>query len=238
MRYQYFDCKVKDIIDESDIVKRYFIEFPPESPFTFKAGQFVMLDLPIESNVTNRAYSIASAPDGSRIFELLIVINPDGIGTPYIFDHFKTGSIIKCSNALGKFLLPEKIEDDICFICTGTGIAPLRSMTHHIFNANIGHKNIYMVFGNRFMKDILYMEEMEELARRHSSFTFIPVLSRDNAGWNGRNGYVHAVYEEIFYDRRPAHFYISGWSNMIKEARQRLALLGYERTRVKFELYD
>lgn len=238
MPYQYFDCKVIDIIDESDIVKRYFIKFPDEIPFSFRAGQFVMFDLPIKSKVTNRAYSIASAPDSSNSFELLIVINPKGIGTPYIFEHIKKDSTVKCTKALGRFGLPEKIEDDICFVCTGTGIAPLRSMTYDIINKNIPHKNIFMIFGNRFTKDILYRKEMEELARKHEEFKFIPVLSRENAGWTGRTGYVHAVYEEIFSDKRPAYFYLSGWSNMIKEARQRIEAMGYDRKRIKFEQYD
>src|SRR5438045_1752769 len=119
MPYQFFDCKVADVIDESDIVKRYFIRFPDEIPFSFKAGQFVMLDLPIQSKVTTRAYSIASAPDHDRTFELAIVINPDGIGTPYIFKSVKKDSVVKCTKALGKFGLPESIDTDLCFVCTG-----------------------------------------------------------------------------------------------------------------------
>jgi ferredoxin-NADP reductase len=238
MAYQFFDCKVIDVIDESDVVKRYFIRFPDEIPFSFKAGQFVMLDLPIASKITNRAYSIASAPDDTNSFELAIVINPDGTGTPYIFDHIKTGSIIKCTKALGKFGLPETIDADLCFVCTGTGIAPLRSMTHYIFEKNIPHKNIFLIFGNRWIKDILYRKEMEELAERHTEFKFIPVLSRDNPGWTGRQGYVHPVYEELFSDKRSALFYVCGWPDMIKEARQRIEAMGYDRKQIKFELYD
>src|ERR1041384_3141874 len=128
MKYEYFDCEVIDVIDESDHVKRYFIRFPDAIPFTFKAGQFVMIDLPIQSKVTNRAYSIASAPSSGNIFELAIVINPDGIGTPYIFQNIRKHSILKCTRPLGKFGLPESIDTDLCFVCTGTGVAPLRSM--------------------------------------------------------------------------------------------------------------
>jgi ferredoxin-NADP reductase len=238
MAYQFFDCNVIDVINESDVVRRYFIRFPDEIPFSFKAGQFVMLDLPIASKVTNRAYSIASAPADDNTFELAIVINPDGIGTPYIFDHVRTGSVIRCTKALGKFGLPENIETDLCFVCTGTGIAPLRSMTHYILGKSIPHKNIFLIFGNRWTKDILYRKEMEELAEKHPDFKFIPVLSRDNAGWTGRTGYVHPVYEELFSDKRPALFYVCGWPDMIKEARQRIEAMGYDRKQIKFELYD
>jgi len=238
MPYQFHDCKVIQIIDESDIVKRYFIKVPDEVPFHFRAGQFVLLDLPIPSKVTTRGYSIASPPSDDNIFELLIVINPPGLGTPYLFHEIKVGSILKVSQPLGKFALPDPIDADLCFVCTGTGIAPLRSMTFDIYNKGITHKNIYLIFGNRWTKDILYRKEIETLAAAHPEFQFFPVLSRQNEGWTGRTGYVHPVYEELFADKRPAYFYVCGWPIMIKEARQRIEAMGYDKKRIKFELYD
>src|ERR1041385_696324 len=113
MAYQFFDCKMVDIKDENDVVKRFFIKVPDEIPFKHKAGQFVMLDLPIESKVTTRSYSIASAPSDDHVFELLIVINPQGIGTPYLFKNVVTGSTVRVSRVLGKFLLPDPIDADL-----------------------------------------------------------------------------------------------------------------------------
>ena len=95
-----------------------------------------------------------------------------------------------------------------------------------------------MVFGNRWTKDIIYRKEMEDFEATYPEFKFIPVLSRDNADWNGRKGYVHAIYEEIFADKRPAYFYICGWADMLKEARQRLEAMGYDKKVIKFESYD
>lgn len=238
MAYQFQEATVVRIIDENDVVKRYFIKVPDEIPFSFKAGQFIMLDLPIDSKYTNRSYSIASAPTEDNIFELCIVLNPNGLGTPYIFENFKEGSKVMISKVLGKFTLPAEIDRDICFICTGTGIAPLRAQVVDIMNKKTPHQNLYMVFGNRWEKDILYRKEMEDLAAINPKFKFIPVLSRDNNGWTGKKGYVHPVYEEIFADKRPAYFYICGWADMLKEARQRIEALGYDKKCVRFESYD
>jgi CDP-4-dehydro-6-deoxyglucose reductase len=73
---------------------------------------------------------------------------------------------------------------------------------------------------------------------KHPSFHFHPVLSRDNEGWTGRKGYVHSIYEEIFKERQPAYFYICGWADMLKEARHRLEVMGYDRKAIRFESYD
>ena len=197
-----------------------------------------MLHLPIESKYKNRSYSIASPPYDNNTFELAIVLNPKGLGTPYLWENVDKESIIDVSKPLGKFTLQQPIEEDICFIGTGTGIAPLRSMIHFIFKNNIPHKNMYLIFGNRWEKDIIYHNEMKELAATHKHFNYIPVLSRDNPGWNGKKGYVHQVYEEIFADKRPATFYLCGWRDMLHEARQRIEKMGYEKGKIKFESYD
>ncbi|HLG04077.1 MAG TPA: oxidoreductase, partial [Bacteroidia bacterium] len=87
-------------------------------------------------------------------------------------------------------------------------------------------------------KDIVYRKELEELEKEHPEFKFIPTLSRADDSWSGRKGYVHAIYEEIFSDKRPALFYLCGWSNMLKEARERLVAMGYDKKAIKFEEYD
>ena len=239
MAYTFYDSTILNIIDETPSVKRFFIKLPDAVQFRFKAGQFVMLDLPIVSKHTTRSYSIASAPAEDNIFELCIVLKADGAGTPWLFEYAKIGSVVKVSVPLGKFVLPEPIENDICLIATGTGIAPFRSYLWDIINKNIPHKNIYLIFGNRWIGDILYHKELEDLEQQISNYKFIPVLSRESEDkWNGQKGYVHRVYEELFADKRPAHFFICGWEAMLKEARQRIEVMGYDRKRIKFESYD
>jgi len=239
MNRQYYDAEIIRIIDETPVTRRYFFRVLNREKFDFKPGQFVILDLPIDSKITNRSYSIASAPDDNNVFELIIVLNPPGLGTPAIFNNYKVGLKVPVAGPLGKFVLPEKVDRDICFICTGTGIAPLRSMLRYIYEKNIPHQNIYFIFGSRKKEDILYYDEMKEIAASHSDLHYTIVLSRETSEtWNGKTGYVHSVYEEIFADHRPAYFYLCGWKAMLKEARERLTLMGYAKEYIKFELFD
>ena len=239
MSYEFHDAEVIKIENETDIVRRFYFKMPQHLKFEFKAGQFVMLDLPLDAKFTNRSYSIASAPSDDNIFELCIVIKEDGLATPWLWKNVKVGTILKCTTAVGKFILPEHIDCDLCFIATGTGIAPLRSMIGEIYSKNIPHKNIYLIFGNRWIKDILYRSDFDSLQSIHPEFKFIPVLSRETPEtWNGTIGYVHKVYEEIFKDNRKAYFYLCGWNNMVKEAREILKGKGYTKKELKFEQYD
>lgn len=239
-RHHFYDAEIIDIQDETPNTKKFYFRVPHVEKFDFRGGQFVMLDLPIDSKVTHRSYSIASSPPDDNIFELLIVLNPPGLGTPHMWQNYKVGLTVPTAGPLGKFVLHEDLStDDVCFICTGTGIAPFKSMLGHLFKHNIPHKNLYLVFGSRKVSDILYRKEMEQWEEKYPEFKFIPVLSRETPDtWSGKHGYVHPVYEELFADRRPAHFYICGWKAMVREARDRLLHMGYTKERVKFELYD
>ncbi len=226
------------IEQETHNTRRFYIEFPEVENFDFIPGQFVTMDLPIheKKNLRWRSYSIASNPDGTNKLELVIVLAVNGAGTTYLFNEIKEGMEVPMRGPLGKFTIPETIED-LCFICTGTGIAPFRSMIKHIKRNNIPYKNLYMIFGTRVESDILYREELEQLSKEMPNFTYIPVLSRGDENWKGETGYVHAVYERIFADKRPTKFMLCGWTAMINEAKDRLAAMGYGKESVHYELF-
>lgn len=229
--------KVIRITDETSSTKRYWIEVPELTSFDFIPGQFVTLNLPIheKANKRWRSYSIASWPDGTNVFELVIVLDKQGAGTNYIFNEVKVGSELSFRGAQGVFTLKEPLDKDLFLICTGTGIAPFRSMVHHIKNNNIAHKNITLVFGCRTKNSLLYHAEMLQLDKDVPGFTYIPTLSRET--WNGVTGYVHPVYESLCVNRQPANFFICGWRGMIDEAKQRILDMGYDKKDIHVEIY-
>ena len=229
--------KVIRIEDETLTTKRYWIEVPELTAFDFIPGQFVTLDLPIheKANKRWRSYSIASWPDGTNIFELIIVLDKKGAGTNYIFDEVSVDSSLTFRGAQGVFTLKEPIDKDLFLICTGTGIAPFRSMVYHIKNKIIPHKNITLVFGCRTKDTLLYYEEMKKLDESVEGFTYIPVLSRES--WEGHTGYVHQLYEELCKDNKPANFLLCGWRGMIDEAKTKIVDMGYDKKDIHVEIY-
>ena len=225
------------IENETYNTKRFWIKVPEVESFDFKAGQFVTLDLPIHEkpNKRWRSYSIASWPDGTNEFELVIVLMEGGIGTKYLFNETKVESELTLRGPQGVFVLPDTIEKDLFFICTGTGIAPFRSMLHYITEHNIPHKKIYLVFGTRTKANLLYYDEMRHLATIIENFHYIPTLSREE--WEGRKGYVHEIYEELSKEKQAADFMLCGWKNMIDEAKKRILEMGYDKKCIHLELY-
>ncbi len=241
------------VIDETASTRRFFFEVPSLEQFDFVPGQFVTFDLPIheQKNKRWRSYSIASAPNGTNGFELVIVKMEGGAGTAWLWDHGVPGIEISFRGPQGKFVLPEAIETDLFLICTGTGIAPFRSMLHYIHAQGISHQHIYLLFGTRKFSDALYLHELKNLQQSMPGFEFYPTFSRETADNHLllRTGYVHAVYEEIIARNKklhsikggtglkPAKFYLCGWKNMIDDARQKIQAIGYDKKDIHFELY-
>jgi CDP-4-dehydro-6-deoxyglucose reductase len=228
--------KVIKIIQETYNTRRFFIEIPELEKFDFEPGQFITFDLPIHEkpNKRVRSYSIASWPDGTNVIELVIVLLEGGLGTTYLFNKVDVGSELILRGPQGVFALKEDmLKKDVIMICTGTGIAPFRSMVHHIKNHNIPHNKIYLLYGTRTQKDLLYFDEFKNFELEN--FQYIPTLSREQ--WEGRSGYVHPIYEELCANKQPVAFLLCGWKNMLDEAKKRIIDMGYDRKSIHQESY-
>ncbi|MCB0534585.1 MAG: FAD-dependent oxidoreductase [Saprospiraceae bacterium] len=237
----WYDSVVTKIEDASPHVKRFWLETPGAERPEFKAGQFVTMDLPIGEKRLQRwrSYSIANAPaDDPNLLELCIVKAPEGLGSKYFFEEVHPGSTLRWKGPDGTFCLPETISKDLVLICTGTGVAPFRSMLRDLQHSGRPHRNIHLIFGTRTEADILYREEFEALARTIPGFRYDVALSRQ-PDWPGYQGYVHQIYLKEYAEKRPdVQFYICGWGNMIDEAVANLLIkLGYDRTQILYELY-
>ncbi len=228
---------VVDILDETPRTKRYFIQLPRSNRFDFKPGQFVTLDLPIheKKNKRWRSYSIASAPDGSNIIELVIELVSGGLGTTYLWENVHIGDELTLRGPAGVFVLHEPVTHDCFMICTGTGIAPFRSMIQHLAKEAFTTNEIYLIVGARSKEELLYFNEMTDLQTKMPNFHYIPTLSREE--WKGRTGYVHPIYKEYTKDKPDAEFFLCGWKEMVDEAKQHLLEMGYDKKQIHLELY-
>jgi CDP-4-dehydro-6-deoxyglucose reductase len=131
-------------------------------------------------------------------------------------------------------------------VCTGTGIAPFKSMIDDLLYTNATPKAVHLVFGCRTQQDLLYYKELKEYCKKAPWLNFIPTLSRE--AWEGAlSGYVHAHYAplaqatlmgkntDVPYTH--AHFYLCGWKNMVDDAKKNILELGFDKKQIHLELY-
>jgi ferredoxin-NADP reductase len=207
--------------------------------FGFVAGQWLSLkaNKPDGEEIT-RAYSIASPPADDNRFALCLNRVQDGFMSNFLCD-MKEGAEIGCQGPFGDFILRPPLRDTL-FIATGTGIAPFRSMLHWLLadpSRHEGHQ-FWLLFGNRYEKDIYYHDEFLGLSQAHSNFHYLPTLSRGGPDWIGLRGYVQEHVAGVVQDRTELHAYICGLDKMIRANRELLRGLGWDRKAIRYEKYD
>jgi CDP-4-dehydro-6-deoxyglucose reductase len=240
---KWYQGKVTRIENAGDNTKRFWIDTGDIDNFNFKPGQFITLDLPIGEKRLDRwrSYSIANAP-GVTTIELCIVHLEGGRASGYFFNEVELGTEVTFKGPDGTFILPESdLQKTVVMVCTGTGIAPFRSMIQQIGNSGVDFHAIHLIFGTRYTTGMLYREELESLAKKYPNFRYSVALSREEGELPeyAEEGYVHKIYFKDHGDPSDNKvFYLCGWSQMIDEAVENLVeKIGYDRSQVKYELY-
>ena len=240
MPWKWYNSKVVEILDLGPSTKQFTIEVDSEEILDFVPGQFITMDLPIHDKRTKRwrSYSIANNPDQSNRLELCIVNLEGGLASEYLFSEVRTGSNIRFKGPSGGFTLPASPLPELVMVCTGTGIAPFRSMLQDLHVSTGIDSPIHLIFGTRYKDGILYRDEMQQLAEAHPNFKYSVALSRDQ-DWSGHRGYVHQIYQSDYKSNDGKRlFYLCGWSNMVDEAVATLMMdMGYDRSQIRYELY-
>ncbi len=218
----------------SPTVRELVLVTADRAPFDYLAGQWLKLYLP---NGIDRDYSIASAPTPVAPHRVVLTVTlvEGGPGSEYLH-RIEEGAKLETLGPSGLFTREHR-DAPAVYIGTGTGLAPLKAMLEEELRRDDGPSQL-LLFGCRTEADILYREELESLSRTHERFRFEVTLSRCDASWQGRRGWVQHHLNELAPDV-PAHFYVCGLSNMVTAVRRTLKEdLHIDRRFVHSERYD
>jgi CDP-4-dehydro-6-deoxyglucose reductase len=236
-----FDARLVRARPLSPSVRELVFERVDGAPFVFEAGQWVSLVLPLPEGELRRAYSIASAPDGTPRFDLTVTHVSKGPGSSFLHS-LASGTTLRTVGPQGFFTRPLAEAGPSLFIATGTGIAPFRSMIRAALAAKSPHP-MSLLFGVRHEEDILYRDELVALANEPGMRVEL-TLSQPGSDWKGRRGYVQAHVKELWADLvarggGTPHAYACGLQKMVGSARELLRKeLGLDRKQVHTERYD
>jgi ferredoxin-NADP reductase len=203
-----------------------------------RAGQHVDVRLTAEDGYSaQRSYSIASRPGADRL-ELTVVRFEDGEVSPYLTTVVEVGDQLELRGPIGGYFVWE--ADDarpVLLVGGGSGVVPLVAMLRH--HAAIGYRGaMRLVYSARTTHDVLYREELDQLANEHRAVTI--TLTREEPGrWSGRRGRIDLdLLEECGwppYDE--PRCYICGPTAFVETAADALLALGHVPANIRTERF-
>jgi CDP-4-dehydro-6-deoxyglucose reductase len=242
MPVETFDIEIRSIEVLAPSVKSFVFSRLDGKELIYQPGQWVNLVLPAQAGEIRRAYSIASAPDGSPNFEVAVTEITGGPGSGYLCG-LEPGATLRAIGPQGFFTREPGELAPALFVATGTGVTPMRSMLQAA--ARIGLPSpIWLLLGVRRTGDLLYRAELEKLAASHPSFRVFFTLSQGEPEWTGRRGYVQTHIAELLaeltqLEKGEPHLYVCGLERMITAVRHLVRKeMGVPRERVHSERYD
>ncbi len=238
MELQKYTVTITHIEQLNEYVKLFRLTFPSEKPFSFTAGQFVILTVPgPDGKPQRRSYSIASSPIHKDFIELCIKILPDG-RVSSVLDTFAIGNQIELDGPYGKFIVNKEQKKELVFIATGVGIAPLRGMLQDLFETKYDAP-IWLFFGFRHETDFIFQDELSALEEQYHNFHFIPVISRpgEHCDPDVDVGHVTDVIPLYMTEAQNKEVFICGSLPMVKDVIFALEKIGFTKEQIKTDAW-
>jgi ferredoxin-NADP reductase len=203
-----------------------------------RAGQHVDVRLTAEDGYSaQRSYSIASPPGAERL-ELTVIRFDDGEVSPYLTTVIEAGDELELRGPVGGYFVWEATDArPVLLLGGGSGVVPLMAMLRH--HAALEYNSpMRLIYSVRTRADILYRDELDQLATRHRSV--IITLTRETpADWSGHVGRVDRdlLSQPGWRPEEQPVCYVCGPTPFVEAAADSLVALGHDPANVKTERF-
>jgi ferredoxin-NADP reductase len=214
-----------------------------EPAFNFKAGQFVVVPLPLEAGLSASGkalkgfYSIASAEQSPAELELLIEHRADGGPVSAWMSSRQPGDSFEVQGPQGHFALAEVEAKGQAFLSFRAGVAPLRSMIHSALAVH-GTRHVWLFLGAAGTADLLLDAEWRALEKADKHFHYIPVVqpTAENPFFGKNSDPADELLKRIA-QRNGIRVYMAGFNKDVDAMQAKLLAGGFVAEDIKVEKF-
>ena len=159
-----------DTRQETHDVKSFFFTGGTDSIFSYKPGQFITLEVPVEGKTIPRTYTISATPTRPYLISITVKRVPGGIISNHLHDWLEPGKVINATAPGGKFtFLDYSCRDKLLFLSGGSGITPLMSMSRYLLDLR-HNRDLVFSHSARTPEDVIFAKELEMMELSLPSF--------------------------------------------------------------------
>jgi CDP-4-dehydro-6-deoxyglucose reductase len=201
-------ARINKIDKKTDEIIEVELRLPPAADMRFLEGQYIDV---IGPDSLRRSYSIANSM-GDKTITLWIKKVENGKFSQFWFNQAKKNDLLRIEGPKGTFFFRGG-EKKIILLATGTGIAPIKSILDKL-DESMTEVSFHLYWGNRRPEDFFW-----EPNYKNVNLKYTPVLSKENAGWAGKTGYVQDIIIKQHHNLENTEVYACGSIDMIESAR-------------------
>jgi NAD(P)H-flavin reductase len=188
--------RIKDLIPDVRLFDLRLSDPDLAQRFAWRPGQFVELSV---LGVGEGPFSLPSSPTRPGIVQL--AIRRTGVLTNYLFDRIREGDEVGLRGPLGHgFPIERFVGQDVLLVAGGLGMVPIRGLLQFLIDLRHRFGRIVLLYGSRSPDQVLFREELERVVRRREAEILLSVDATHGRPWNGREGFVTELLDEIELD--------------------------------------
>ncbi|HET7847403.1 MAG TPA: FAD-binding oxidoreductase, partial [Acidimicrobiia bacterium] len=180
--------------------------------FKYLPGQHVTLRAEVDGEDLRRSYSICSNANGGKL-RVGIKRLPGGAFSTWATTRLAAGDTIGVMPPVGEFTIqpdPSRARHRVAIVA-GSGITPVLSLVSTSLESEPG-SSWTVLFGNRTVNSVMFLEELEALKDRHPSrLQLFHFLSREGSDLPLLSGRIDAAKIETVHDKLLGGREVDGW---------------------------
>ena len=208
-------------------------------PFEQQPGQYVFYELDAldfsDERGNRRHFTISSSPTEKGI--LMFTTRMRGSGFKETLRHAPLGYEINIGTPFGHFVMPEGETRRHVFIAGGIGITPYRSMLRCAVDTK-KPIDVVLLYFSHSSADIVFGQELEEIARQMATFSLVHVLSDPEPDWKGEKGRLsEALLRKWVPNLDQRLFWISGPPPMVMAHKELIEQTGLKEEAIRTDSF-
>ena len=227
-----FETYVKEIIPRAlDMVS---FRFPRPVELNYKPGQYMFTTIKAGKKELTHPFSVSSSPTENGYIEFTKKLTNSEYSNT--LRTLKPGDWARIDAPYGNFTFTGEHER-ICLLAGGIGITPFRSICKYAADRRLNAK-ITLLYGCRTENDIVFKNELEQMAQLNQNLRVIFVLNEANSEWKGATGVVNAeMVKKEMPDYKETVFYVCGPPPMVQAMERMIKDLDLPAKQLKLEAF-
>ncbi len=241
---QFHTLTISDITRQTEHCVTLTFDVPNnlKQDYTFKAGQYITLKTTINDAEVRRDYSLCASPSSGKLTVAVKEVE-NGTFSKHANHNLKTGDTLEVAKPQGRFIFEPKPNEErtIAAFAAGSGITPILSIAKTVLIEE-PKSHFVLVFGNKTLKDTIFLEELLALHHQFKERFYIQFLYSQSQEENALFGRIEKSTVNLIVKNKYKHvtiddFYLCGPEAMINTVKEVLIENSISENNIHFELF-